>query len=446
MAAETAAEFGLILDDWQTYALRRSLGRHEGRWATPEAAVVVPRQNGKGGILEGRALYGLFVLHERLQVWTAHEYKTAREAFRRIWALLEDCGEYAAQIERIRTANGEEAIELTGDRRLRFLARTAGSGRGLSGDLVILDEAYKLSAEQMAALMPTLLARSDPQLWYASMAGTVDSEVLASVRTRAEDGDDALCYLEWSADPDSDYLDDRDQWQQANPGLPHRVSWRALEQARQALDPQHFARECLCVWDPDETDTVIDADTWQALGDTASEIPRGADVAFAVDVPPERGSASIAVAGRRDDGRWHVELVDRRDGTGWVVDRLVDLDRRWPSKGVGLDPTAPAGSLITDLQEAGVEPVLVGGREFAQACGAFYDDATSVSAGLVHRGQTLLNLAVEGARRKSAGDAWRWARRDTTVDLSPLVAVTVARHVAGKPSKRRKRTGKAAFI
>jgi hypothetical protein len=100
--------------------------------------------------------------------------------------------------------------------------------------------------------------------------------------------------------------------------------------------------------------------------------------------------------------------------------------------------------LITGLQEAGVEPMLVGGRELAQACGMFYDAATQDL--LRHLDQAELNVAVDGARRRNLGDAWAWHRRDTSVDISPLVAVTLALHAVGKPSKRRKRTGKAAFI
>jgi hypothetical protein len=39
-----------------------------------------------------------------------------------------------------------------------------------------------------------------------------------------------------------------------------------------------------------------------------------------------------------------------------------------------------------------------------------------------------LNDALAGARRRRLGDAWAWDRRDSTVDISPLVAATLARH------------------
>lgn len=450
-AARMVAMFGLDLDDWQKYVLHRALGRREanGRdlWAAPEVGIVVPRQNGKGAVLEARAIYGLWGLGERLIIWTAHEYKTAREAFLRVRDLVEG-SPFADHIKTIRTANGEESIELHGGQRLRFLARTSGSGRGFSGDCVILDEAYKLSGEQMAAMMPTMMARPDPQLWYASMAGKEDSDQLERVRDRAVAEEDRLCYLEFSAGASDDHdgknvdLDDPAEWQRANPGMPHRISVEAMQQARAALSDEDFAREHLCLWGRRASNAVIDPDVWRELADPSSN-PTGT-VTFAVDVPPERNSASIAVAGVRGDGRWHVEVIDRQTGTGWAVDRIAELVEKWKPSGVLLDPGSPAGSLIPGLAKAGVEPVLITGREMAQAAGGFYD---AVQAGtLRHIGQPALNVAVDAGRKRTVGDAWAWHRRDTSTDIAPLVAVTLALHGANKPGeKKRERSGKAAF-
>lgn len=37
-----------------------------------------------------------------------------------------------------------------------------------------------------------------------------------------------------------------------------------------------------------------------------------------------------------------------------------------------------------------------------------------------------LDAAVEGAARRPLGDAWVWARKSAEVDISPLVALTLA--------------------
>jgi len=133
-AVELAAHAGLVLDDWQQHALHVGLGeRADGSWSAFEVAVNVPRQNGKGGIIEARELAGLFLLGERLILHSAHEFKTSIEAFRRIVALVTNTDGLRKRVKAIRRTTGEEAIELLNGQRLRFLARSGGSGRGFTG-------------------------------------------------------------------------------------------------------------------------------------------------------------------------------------------------------------------------------------------------------------------------------------------------------------------------
>lgn len=182
---ELAATAGLVLDEWQAWFLDEAMAETvDRRWAAFEVACVVPRQNGKGSIEEARQLGGLFYLREPLQVYTAHEFKTAYEHFLRITALIEGCPDMDRKVQRVRRGAGEQAIELRTGERLRFLARTGGSGRGLTGDVVYLDEAFALTAAMMGALLPTMSAVPNPQLWYMSSAPWTTSEVLHGVRRR----------------------------------------------------------------------------------------------------------------------------------------------------------------------------------------------------------------------------------------------------------------------
>ena len=104
------------------------------------------------------------------------EFKTAKEAFRRVTALIEESDLLRAQVAHIRYTTGEEGVELRDGSRLKF-ARSSGSGRGFTGDLIILDEAYNLSTDMMAALLPTMSARPNPQIWYTSLGAAADSPV-----------------------------------------------------------------------------------------------------------------------------------------------------------------------------------------------------------------------------------------------------------------------------
>jgi phage terminase large subunit-like protein len=288
----------------------------------------LPRQNGKGAILEAIEIADMFLFGAQLVIHTAHEFKTAQEAFRRVLFLVENTDALRKRVDRVRTSHGDEGIELKNGARLRFLARSGGSGRGFSCDRLIYDEAYELPEETIAASLPTMSARPNPHVTYASSAALDKSVTLRRVMARGRQEDDrqpdsGLAYLEWSADPKCD-LDDRDEWVRANPATSTgriRVDFIAKERA--AMADVTFGRERLGIVDESKNATVVDMEAWAAAGDPLSQ-PFD-PVCFAVDIGPDAAFTSIAVAGTTPSGKVHVEVVDRRRGTGWVTDRLEEL-------------------------------------------------------------------------------------------------------------------------
>ena len=424
-AVDLAASVGLILDPWQQLVLTGGCGeRADGKWSAFEVAVVCPRQNGKNGILEARELAGLFLFGEKLILHSAHEFKTAQEAFRRVLTLVENSDDLRKKVARVRTSHGEEGIELRDGARLRFIARSTGSGRGFSSDCTILDESYNLSAEAMGALLPTLSARPNPQVWYTSSAGKRESSQLMMVRDRGRaGGDPGLAYFEWSAGPDS-AVDDREAWALANPAMGIRIAEEFIDREFAALPLTEFRRERLGVWDDEAagSDWVIPIEAWQACADPASEVED--PVVFAADVSLDRAWSSISVAGSRADGVPAVEVVDYRRGTSWVAPRLAELVQRHGALGIGLDPGGPSGSLIPELENLGVPLILMSARDIAQACGAFYDAVAS--GALRHRDQAELTAAVSSARKRPLGDAWAWSRKEAVSEITTLISATVA--------------------
>ncbi|MGW1546620.1 terminase [Streptomyces sp. NPDC002346] len=453
-AVELAAVAGLMLDEWQQFALHVGLGeRPDGSWSAFEVAVNVARQNGKGGIIEARELAGLFLLGERLILHSAHEFKTSVEAFRRIVALVTNTDSLRKRVKAVRKTTGEEAIELLTGQRLRFLARSGGSGRGFTGNCNILDEDMILGDDAMGALMPTMAAVQDPQVWYLGSAGIGSPSVqLARLRRRAlaamESGepDPSLAYMEWSIDPHvrecaPDCTEHDDPLSplsvaKANPALGYRLTLEHTERERLTMSPEIFARERLGVgaYPSEEGDTwqVIGEDAWRALAAAEAHPEARAEdgsvipgrVAFSIDMTPERSHAAICVAGPWRGGT-HVEVIDHRPGTGWVVERAKALQEKWKPRCWVVDPGGPAGSLIPELEdELGVEVVRPKVRDIAAACGQFYDAVSNQS--LSHHDEAPLATALAGAQKRPLGDAWAWARRGV-VDISPLVAVTNAR-------------------
>ncbi|GLW32264.1 hypothetical protein [Actinoplanes regularis] len=461
-AVELTRRAGQQLDDWQGDSLDVMLGlRPDGKFACFEFAEWVSRQNGKGGIGEARVLVG-FVgpLNERLILWSAHEYKTAMEAHRRIGWLLRNLGERVSEnlilipdvvlgtqadirIKVINT-NGEEAYErLDTGQRVRFVARTKGSGRGFSGDCNIVDESFAFQFVHQSALMPTLSARPNPQIVYLSSPPLdgVSGEVMLQLRRRAEaGGDDSLGYRDWGLAGDLSNLtvidlSDRSTWAAANPALGIRITEETIERERRSMTDVDFARERLGIWPADLSEgfqVISDAD-WTAAHDSESNIDGPLVLAAAVSV--DRSRAAIAACGRRADGRLHVEItstplrVDNRNGAAWVVPRLVELAERNKPAAIVIDEFGPTGSLIAGAEEAGLEVTRLGTAAAARAWGMFYDAVAGDDLDgrvLRHIGQPELTAAVAGAKRRPLGEGYAWDRRAATVDITPLVAATNA--------------------
>jgi hypothetical protein len=425
---ELAAGAGLNLDPWQADFLIDALGRNsDGGWSATEVGLICPRQNGKGAVVEARMLAGLFLFGEGLQVYTSHEVKSSQEIFRRLVGLIEADSELESQVKAIRWANGQEAIELASGARLRFIARSRKSGRGFTADAVYFDEAFELSSETVAAAIPTLSAVSRPQIWYVSSAPHEHSEVLRQVQARGREGSDpTLAYAEWCASDDVD-SDDEAAVAVANPALGIRLTLEFTAKERGVLDDESFRRERLGISpDYNTVSSVIDPAVWGELADASSQ-PAGS-IMLAVDVSPDRGDAAVAIAGKRRDDLWHVELVDARKGVGWVAGRVADLlATHGDLAGVVVDGKGPAAALISDLSNAGVTEELlaiVGPSDMAVACGVFYDNV--LEKRLRYLAHPDLDEALRAASQRPLGDAWAWSRRRSRSTIAPLVAVTIA--------------------
>lgn len=454
-----ASAYELTPDPWQGTVLDGWLGlRPDGRWAATRRGLAVPRQNGKNGVLEIDELFKMVSLGRRI-LHTAHEVKTCRKAFLRLAGFFENerqWPELADLVKDIRRTNGQEAIILHNGGSCEFIARSKNAGRGFTVDDLVCDEAQELTEDALAALLPTISAAPSgmPQQTFTGTppSPTNNGEVFTRMRKEALTGHKGrLAWFEWSNDPKAD-LDDPQTIANANPALGIRLGWETIEDERAAMDDETFARERAGVWGAGARRSVIDPDVWAELTDGRSQ--PGEPLAFGVNVSLDGKSAVIAVAGRRPDERVHVELVPccrrhGRDGggcpgTSWVADRAAELDQKWkPQGGFVLYPGGPAGAQILPMTNAGVEPVLISGRELAAACGLFY--GLAIEDGLRHLGQPDLATAVDGAQKRMLGDAWIWHMKDSATEISPLYAATLAVHGVGKPSKKRRRTGRAAF-
>jgi hypothetical protein len=221
-------------------------------------------------------------------------------------------------------------------------------------------------------------------------------------------------------------LHDESWWPVANPSMREGlISRQSMLDDLAVMPARTVAVEYANVGDWPATDGsddyVIHIDAWDALRDLESRLQP--PFVLGVDVSPER-RCSIAAAGRNQDGRFHVEVHEHRPGTDWLVPRLIEM---WDSGMVSVvvvDSVGPAASKLQELRDAGLPLETVNTPEHGQMCGQLVD--LVAQGDVAHLGSDELRDAIRGARSRPLGDAWAWSRKNSSVDISPLVASTLA--------------------
>lgn len=437
--AEVAEQLGTPLMPWQRFVADTALeiDPATGRLAYREIGLTVPRQSGKTTLILALAVHRALGFDGQRQViaYGAQTRNDARIKWEDEHVLALERSRVFRKLFSVRKTNGNEAILWKNGSKHGIVANTEKSGHGATLDLGFLDEAFSQVDNRMEqAFKPAMITRPQPQLWVVSTAGTDASvylkQKMTAGRAQAEaDSDRGLAYFEWSAPEDADPADPA-TWRGCMPALGHTITEEAIASDFSSMELPEFQRAYLNQWpDRNAHSPVFPPNVWAAIADTGSRV---ADpVVFAVDATPERSSAAVSAAGRRADGVGHVEIADARPGTGWLLDRIVELNRSHRPAAWVVDPASASGSLLPALQDKGIEPVLVTGREMAQACGQFYEDVVESKA-FRHRDQPALNRALEVAQRRRLSDAWAWDRRSSGDDISPLVAATLAWHGVAK--------------
>lgn len=438
--ARIAEILGTPLMPWQRHVadvafelepvVDRVTGELVDRLAYREVRLTVPRQSGKTTLMLAAMAHRCVAMGDRQRVgYTAQTGKDARLKWEDEHVPVLERSPFGALMQ-VRKTNGSEAIRWSNGSIWSLLATTETAGHGAQLDLGVIDEAFALQDDRLEqAMKPAMITRTQPQLWVVSTAGTNDSLYLndkiddGRLRATAQDTR-SVAYFEWSA-PDDAKIDDEDVWRACMPALGITVPIEAIRSDFESMREPEFRRAYLNQRQ-DRLATqpwqILSEDLWAGCADVRSRVD--GPVSLALDVTPSRAMSSLAAAGVRDDGKLHVEVIGNRAGTSWVLDWFGSNDRVRQYQSVTIDPVSAAGSLAGDLRRLGLQVNEISSRQMATACGRFFDCV--VDGSLVHIDQIPLNAAVAGAKRRTLGDAWAWHRRDTTTDVSPLVACTLA--------------------
>jgi hypothetical protein len=351
----------------------------------------------------------------------------------------------------MRRTNGQEALVLTNGGSVEFVARSRGSGRGYTVDVLVIDEAQELSDEQLEALLPTVSAApsKNPQIIFTGTPPGPNSvgEVFTRTREAGVKGKDRrLAWQEWSVPEGPVDVQDRNLWAATNPSLGTRLNVTVVADEVEAMTPDGFARERLGQWTPSVAHaSVIDPNAWNATQIAMDDVPAEGDTSYSVDMNPDRSRIAVAVCRRPVHGVPHIELFRHEsaaEGTSWVVELLAE--RRSAAAAVVIDGNSPAMSILPELLARKVKVTTTGASDMARACGMLHD---AVRDGQVtHIEQAALDVALRGARKRMIGGAgaWGWDRKSPDIDLTPLVACTLA--LFGAMTTKRRPGRKAKVI
>ena len=456
--------------------------------------VLVARQNGKSLVSQVLALWMMYVYGLALVLGTAQDLDTAEEVWQGAVDLVTELDDETDEpvrpdlydmLDKVVQVNGKKALVLKSRRRYKVKAANRRAGRGLSGDLILLDELREhQSWDAWGSITKTTMARAMALILCLSNAGDATSVVLRYLRkmghARAGDPDglndddrgtedlltdddlddfeleaeellddeDTLGFFEWSAPPGCS-VDDRDAWAMANPSMnhPNGIAERTIASASKT-DPEFvFRPEVLCQWLDTASGGPFPLGTWEAgrwapSSEDDKPPPIVGKVKACIDVSHDRTMTFVSFAGFRADGLPQVEIVAQRAGQSWVKGWLSDAKRRDRIEAVtGQTKGAPVSALMKELKVAFEDrgddfdiPVEDwAADDLAGWTGTFYDlvRAGAVTdegeqVGVRHLPQPSLDVAAATAVTKPLGDRFAWDRSKSPADIAPLVAATGA--------------------
>lgn len=457
---------GVNLFDWQKACLRHLLAVDEnGRWAATEAGLLTARQNGKSELLAAYVLCHLFLLPEegdrpKTILFSAHEYRTATEIYRRIKGVIESSPKLQERTANIYDSSGRQEIVLKKRKKqkagnaVKFVARSKNSGRGFSGSIIVADEAQEWavsSYESMAYIQSTY---STKQLLMTGTVPTEENEyeVFEGIRDRGRSTDKSknskTLWMEYSPEGSENYVTSQDidpyseeAWEQSNPSLDILIS---RDTVREQLDrdtsagKEGFLRERLSVWprkpeELEETRNDVDLELWSEASRNNPTPMHGEKITLAVQVSDNGSHASISAASEQPDGTIYVEHVHSQLQTLWVPGKLKALMSEMGASSLILDEKKCA-AIVPDLKRERLKYFSARPSEVAGAYALFVELANN--AKLVHRGQASLTESVKNATTRNIGSyGMTWEQGNPNESITQVQSATLAvygvKHAAG---------------
>ena len=436
---ELAEKIGQPLLDWQKLILTDMCAVDENNMFVKKSSLFIcARQSGKSHMLRMRALAGLFCFDEQNILIMSSQRQMASKSLEILAGIIERNDFLVSRVKggniekAYRRTNGNERIILETGAEIKVVAATIDSSRGLTADMVWIDELRDVGVEALDASKSTTLTRPNSQRFYTSNAGHKDSIVLNEMRERSlAKPPKSVGYYEYSA-PDNCDIWDRSAWAAANPSLGTLISETAIEEIISTSTYAAAMTETLCKWIGTDTSPWTPG-SWEECADPELILSPGMYSMFAFDIEPHARRHAALVAGAiLPDGRIGLSLVKT-----WESDRAIDelkiaVDIKnycmeWMPKLVLYDKYT--GQAIAErLHNSGVMVGDCSGSLFYTACSTFKDAIDNKR--IVHGDQEALNEAMDNVAAKSNDSAWRIVRKKSSGSVAaPIGMAMLALHL-----------------
>jgi len=400
-----------------------------GEWAYDLVVLIVQRQAGKTALVGSTASQRCLTSPDVGAWYTAQKREDARDNWMQV---VKRIGRSALRkpVCKVRESNGSETVTFPNGSTYRVFAPVPDALHGKANIFVCVDEGWAFDEvrgdELTQAILPTF-ATVAGQMWVISAAGHAGSTWLAALRDAGRASVDAgvrsgICYIEYGIDDKTDPTD-LAAVAAAHPANRYTLRPEAIPKAAKIMKPGEFARAYGNRW-TGAPERVIPALLWANTEDTLTELPAPGGMALAFDVGLGGRDAAICIAWRDSAGRVHVELVDVREGTSWLVPRLRELVAKLRPRLLVYDRFGPA----VDVGDAAIRarlslrPITI--DEYTVACPTMLNAIVEGQIGI--RPHPALDAAAAAAVKRTVGERWVWGRRASSDSIAGLVAATLA--------------------
>lgn len=435
-AAQFYSKINYALLPWQIDEIFKYLRTNEdGKWTHRTCGLLVPRQNGKTESVFAAVLYQLFVLNSRIY-FTTQSWKAAERHWEDRLKQIVQLPAIKPLIDRAGCSQGKAYVQTKAGGMLIVTTRNAGADRGVSKiDTLVYDEAYDISSGEEAGMKAIQKTAQNPQTYFLS--SPVKAEVhphgmiLSGLRERAyTKPSPTLTFSEWMAPEEMD-RGEEDTWLYCNPSAGDILPLENIKEDYESLSTP----EAIADFDVETLGrgqwynlgglshkAILDMGKWERLASQGTQ--RSGDCAIALDVSPGGDTAALVSATRVPSGTYlSLAKIDAFDRTQLL--RLIKsaVEKNDPVS-VMLDPIGPAASMISLLEDEGIEVDKASASIASSALELFLQDVEEEK--IAHDGSQRLTDAIRSATFRKIRQSGRALTSGSNGDITPAVASTLA--------------------